>query len=171
MTSLQLAFLVLVFVGVVAALAGVSVLARPDVMAAFREAFGYFNTFGGNPVSAAACLAVLDVLRDEGLVENARDVGAYALDRMHALRHPWLVQARGAGLFFGVEFVTDTGEPASDFVSELVERMVAQGFILNKIGRHGNTLKMRPPMPFSRENADTLADALVQVLAETPLIR
>ena len=148
-----------------------AVLARPDVMAAFREAFGYFNTFGGNPVSAAACLAVLDVLRDEGLVENARDVGAYALDRMHALRHPWLVQARGAGLFFGVEFVTDTGEPASDFVSELVERMVAQGFILNKIGRHGNTLKMRPPMPFSRENADTVADALVKVLAETPLIR
>ncbi|MGQ0566561.1 MAG: aspartate aminotransferase family protein, partial [Gemmobacter sp.] len=63
-----------------------AVLARPDVMAAFREGFGYFNTFGGNPVSAAACLATLSVIEDEGLMQNAAAVSAHVMDRMRALR-------------------------------------------------------------------------------------
>jgi 4-aminobutyrate aminotransferase-like enzyme len=146
-----------------------AVLARPDVMADFRNAFGYFNTFGGNPVSAAAALAVLDVIEEEGLQENAGATGAYTLDRLHGLRHPWIAQVRGAGLFFGVEFVTGTGAPATAFVAEVIERMVAQGILLNNIGKHRNTLKMRPPMPFSRENADLLAETLAEVLAEVPL--
>ncbi len=62
-----------------------AVVARPDVMEAFREAFGYFNTFGGNPVAAAAAMAVLHVIDEEGLVENARDVGAYLLKGLNAL--------------------------------------------------------------------------------------
>jgi len=147
-----------------------AVLATPQVMAAFREAFGYFNTFGGNPVSAAACLAVLDVIADEGLQENAARVGAHCLDRMRALHHPLLADVRGTGLFFGAEFVTDADmTPASDFVAEVVERMVARGFLLNRIGRAGNTLKMRPPMPFGIEHADLLMDALTEVLAEAPV--
>jgi 4-aminobutyrate aminotransferase-like enzyme len=147
-----------------------AVLATPQVMAAFRNAFGYFNTFGGNPVSAAACLAVLDVIADEGLQQNAARVGAYCLDRMRALRHPLLADVRGTGLFFGAEFVTDDRmTPASDFVADVVERMVARGFLLNRIGRAGNTLKMRPPMPFGIEHADLLMDALTEVLAETPV--
>jgi 4-aminobutyrate aminotransferase-like enzyme len=145
-----------------------AVLATPKVMAAFREAFGYFNTFGGNPVSAAACLAVLDVIADEGLQQNAARVGAYCLERMQALRHPLLADVRGSGLFFGAEFVTDDRmTPATDFVAEVVERMVARGFLLNRIGRAGNTLKMRPPMPFGTLHADLLMDALTEVLAET----
>ncbi len=146
-----------------------AVLARPDVMAAFREAFGYFNTFGGNPVAAAAAIATLEVLEDEGLQNNAADVGSYALDRLRALRHPWLVEVRGAGLFFGAEFIDDDGRPATAFATEVVERMVARGILLNRIGRHMNTLKMRPPMPFSREHADQAIDALVEALAEVPL--
>jgi 4-aminobutyrate aminotransferase-like enzyme len=148
-----------------------AVLATPQVMGAFREAFGYFNTSAGNPVSAAACLAVLDVIAEEGLQENAVRVGAYCLDRMRALRHPLLADVRGTGLFFGAEFVTDDRmTPASDFVAEVVERMVARGFLLNRIGRAGNTLKMRPPMPFGIEHADLLMDALTEVLAETPVL-
>jgi 4-aminobutyrate aminotransferase-like enzyme len=147
-----------------------AVLATPQVMAAFRNAFFYFNTSGGNPVSAAACLAVLDVIAEEGLQENAARVGAYCLDRMRALRHPLLADVRGNGLFFGAEFVTDDRmTPASDFVAEVVERMVARGFLLNRIGRAGNTLKMRPPMPFGIDHADLLMDALTEVLAETPV--
>lgn len=147
-----------------------AVLATPRVMAAFREAFGYFNTFGGNPVSAAACLAVLDVMEEEPLQENAVRVNAHLMDRLRALRHPLLAEVRGAGMFFGAEFVLD-GEmtPASDFVAEVVERMVARGFLINRIGRAGNTLKVRPPMPFSVAHADLLADALESVLAETPV--
>ncbi len=145
-----------------------AVVARPDVMAAFRDAFGYFNTFGGNPVSAAACLATLEVIETEGLQENARKTGAYALGRLKALTHPLLAEVRGAGLFFGAEFVLDDKmTPATAFVAKLVEEMRERGILMNRIGRHINTLKIRPPMPFSRENADHLIDTLTEVLAET----
>ncbi len=147
-----------------------AVLARPDVMAAFREAFGYFNTFGGNPVSAAACNAVLDVIADDGLLDNATRTHAHMMDRMAGLQHPMLANVRGVGQFYGVEFVTDTGAPASDFVADLVERMVARGFLLNRIGKGGNTLKIRPPMPFAVEHADLLMDALQDELTR-PAVR
>ncbi len=146
-----------------------AVLARPEVMAAFREAFGYFNTFGGNPVSAAACLATLSVIDDEGLQANAATVSGHVMGRLHALSHAMLAEVRGAGLFFGAEFVTDDAmTPATDFVADMVERLVARGFLLNRIGRHGNTLKIRPPMPFSVEDADRLLDALEDDLADHP---
>lgn len=137
-----------------------AVLARPEVMAAFREAFGYFNTFGGNPVSAAACMAVLDVIRDEGLQENAARTSAHLEARMRALRHPLLRDVRAAGLFFGAEFLHDDGRHATEVVGDLVEEMVARGFLMNRIGRGSHILKVRPPMPFSVEHADLLADAL-----------
>jgi 4-aminobutyrate aminotransferase-like enzyme len=108
-----------------------AVLARPDVMAAFRNAFGYFNTFGGNPVSAAACMATLEVIDAEGLQDRAADTAAYVMKRMGALHHPLLADVRGVGLFFGAEFVLDDGTPATAFVEDLVEVMVAKGFILN----------------------------------------
>ncbi len=147
-----------------------AVLARPDVMAAFRDAFSYFNTFGGNPVSAAACNAVLDVIEDEGLQQNAATVSAYMLERLRALHHPLLADVRATGMFFGVEFVTDAAmTPATDFVANLVEVMVDRGFILNKIGRGGGALKIRPPMPFSIGNADQLVDMLADVLKILPV--
>ncbi len=146
-----------------------AVFARPDVMAAFREAFGYFNTFGGNAVSAAVALAVLDVIEDEGLQQNAQTVGAYVLDRLAALDHPLIAHARGVGMFFGLEFVDDSGAPATAFVADVIEGMRARGVLLNNIGKYRNTLKMRPPLPFSRENADLLLDTLAEVLAATPV--
>lgn len=136
-------------------------LARPEVMAAFREAFGYFNTFGGNPVSAAACLATLDVIEEEGLQARAAATSAYLLERLGGLRHGRIVNVRGVGMFFGVEF---GGEGAGDFAADLVEDMVARGFLLNRIGRGGATLKIRPPMVFGREHADLLADGLQAAL-------
>jgi 4-aminobutyrate aminotransferase-like enzyme len=141
-----------------------AVIARPDVMAAFRNAFSYFNTFGGNAVSGAACMAVLDVIADEGLQENAVVTSDYLTARLRDLRHPYLANVRAVGQFYGVEFVQD-GAPATAFVADLVEDMVARGFILNKIGKGGNTLKIRPPMVFGREHADLLADALADALA------
>ncbi|MDO9638144.1 MAG: aminotransferase class III-fold pyridoxal phosphate-dependent enzyme [Pseudotabrizicola sp.] len=136
-------------------------LARPDVMAAFREAFGYFNTFGGNPVSAAACLATLDVIEDEGLQARGAATSAYLLERLAALRHGRIVNVRGVGMFFGLEF---GGIGAGEFAADLVEDMVARGFLLNRIGRNGATLKIRPPMVFGQAEADLLADALQAAL-------
>ena len=144
-----------------------AVATRPDVMAAFRNAFSYFNTFGGNPVSAAAALAVLDVIRDEGLQENAARVSAHVAARMADLRHPLLRDTRSNGLFFGAEFILDDGTPATRFCADLVEGMVGRGVLMNVIGAGRNILKIRPPLPFSIENADYLMDRLEAALRET----
>jgi len=145
-----------------------AVVTRPDIMEGFRSAFGYFNTFGGNPVSSAAALATLDVIEDERLVQNAATVGLHVTQMLRDLDHPFLHEVRGAGLFFGIEFRKD-GAPATDFVAELVEQVVARGVLLNKIGRHGEVLKMRPPMPFSHQNAEHLVQVLDYALRGTPL--
>lgn len=146
-----------------------AVATRPDVMAAFRNAFSYFNTFGGNPVSAAAALAVLDVIRDEGLQNNAARVSAYVVERMAALRHPLLRDTRSNGLFFGAEFILENGQHATRFCADLVEAMVGSGVLMNVIGAGRNILKIRPPMPFSLENADFLMDRLEAALTSTPV--
>ncbi|MGA1275942.1 MAG: aspartate aminotransferase family protein [Gemmobacter sp.] len=145
-----------------------AVLARPGPMAAFRERTGYFNTFGGNPVAAAAAAAVLDVIEAEGLMAHAARVGAETLARLQALRHPWLRQVRAEGLFFALEFRDEAGAPAGEFVARLVEAMVARGVLLNRVGAGGQILKIRPPMPFGSEHAEILARALAEALAATP---
>lgn len=144
-----------------------AVIARPEVMAAFRIAFGYFNTFAGNPVSCAAASAVLDVIEDEGLVENAQAVGAYALSLLRELRHPLIADVRGFGLFFGIEFARD-GQPEGAFCGRVVEAAKEHGVLLGRVGRAQHILKMRPPMPFSRENAERLAEVLDAILREMP---
>lgn len=144
-----------------------AVVARPDVMAAFREAFGYFNTFGGNPVSCAAAMAVLDVIEDEGLVENARDVGGYLLDGLRGLTHPLISDVRGFGLFVGLECALD-GQPQPAFCARIVEGMKERGVLLGRVGRAQHILKIRPPMPFGRAHADLLIEAMADVLKEAP---
>jgi len=150
-----------------------AVVAGLDTLSAFRNAFGYFNTFGGNPVSCAAASAVLKIIDDEGLVENARVVGDYARGRMARLqaKYPVIGNVRGSGLFFGAEMLLDDDKtPATKFTACVVEGMKARGVLLNVIGKDHATLKIRPPMVFSCENADLMIDTLDAVLAETPII-
>jgi 4-aminobutyrate aminotransferase-like enzyme len=141
-------------------------------MTAFRKSFRYFNTFGGNPVSAAAAMATLQVLQDEGLMENAATVGAYAKTGMQELakRHPVIGDVRGCGLFMGAEFVTDREKktPAAAFTKRVVNDMRNRGVLLNFLGVHYNALKIRPPMPFSKENADQFLNTLDEVLTTLP---
>ncbi|MEL6608794.1 MAG: aspartate aminotransferase family protein [Pseudomonadota bacterium] len=144
-----------------------AVVARPDVMAAFREAFGYFNTFGGNPVSCAAASAVLDVIEQDGLVDHADRVGRYTLQALKDLDHPDIADVRGLGQFYGVEFMRD-GEPAADFVAFLVEELRRRGVLLGMIGPGRNVLKIRPPMPFDERHADHLMTTLQEVLNTCP---
>ena len=129
----------------------------------------YFNTFGGNPVSAAVGTAVLDVLDDERLLEHAVRVGNYTLERLAELkeRHPLIGDVRGAGMFFAVELVSERGSktPATADTKRVVNLMRERGVLLSRIGPHDNILKIRPPMPFSRQNADLLIDTLDGVLA------
>jgi 4-aminobutyrate aminotransferase-like enzyme len=145
-----------------------------ELMQAFRENTKYFNTFGGNPVSSAAALATLEVLQAECLMQNALDVGTYAKAGLQALAEKYEVigDVRGRGLFFGAEMVLDrkTKTPATRYVKRVVNEMRQRGVILNFIGIHYNTLKMRPPMPFSRTNVDQMLETLDEVLRVTPVV-
>ena len=144
------------------------VVARAELATEFAGKVMYFNTFGGNPVSCAAASAVLDVLEKEQLQENARVVGEYALAGLERLKgkHDLIGDVRGRGLFFGAELVKDrrTRPPAPDETKRVVNAMRERGVLISRIGVHDNVLKIRPPMPFSKENADlllaTLDDAL-----------
>ena len=144
-----------------------AVVARPDVMAAFREAFGYFNTFGGNPVSCAAASAVLDVIEGEGLVANAADVAGHMLALLQGLRHPLIADVRGAGLFFGIELARD-GVPATAEAGAVVEGMRDMGVLMGRVGRAQHVLKIRPPMVFDRGHAEMAVERLEAVLRRIP---
>lgn len=131
---------------------------RTDLIEEFAEKTRYFNTFGGNPVSAAAGLAVLDVVRNEKLKQNALSVGAYLVDGLQklAVRHEIIGDVRGSGLFLGVDLVTDrvSRQPATAEANALVNELRNNGILTNAIGKHANVLKLRPPMVFSTANAD-----------------
>lgn len=137
-----------------------AVVARSDVMAAFRNAFGYFNTFGGNPVSCAAAAATLDVIERENLVDHAAAMGVYARAALGAIDHAAIASVRGVGLSIGVELVTDVGAPDPDLASRVVEQMCRDGVLIGRIGRHMNILKIRPPLPIAAPDLDLLASTL-----------
>jgi 4-aminobutyrate aminotransferase-like enzyme len=145
------------------------VVANAETLNAFRRAFRYFNTFGGNPVSCAAAMAVLDVLKDEKLQENARDVGAYAVAGLATLadKHSIIGNVRGSGLFFGAELVLDRAEkvPATDIATRVINQMRERGVLMGKLGIHQNATKIRPPMPFTKGDADFMLSVLDDVLA------
>lgn len=141
---------------------------RPDLLAAFAQHEGYFNTFGANPVAAAAGLAVLDVIRDEGLQDNAATVGRHMIDRLTELQQhrPQVTALRGAGLFIGVELSRDgdIAKPAPETAVATINGLRERGILIGAAGRHGNTLKVRPPLCMSIDQADMFVDALAEVL-------
>ena len=136
-----------------------AVVARAEVMAAFRNAFGYFNTFGGNPVSCSAAAATLDVIENENLVANAKTIGAEFLQNLQGLDHTSIANTRGRGLFIALELETD-GVADEALAAHVVEYARNNGMLMGRTGRNRNVLKLRPPMPFSAENA-TLATEIL----------
>ncbi|MBT6278346.1 MAG: aminotransferase class III-fold pyridoxal phosphate-dependent enzyme, partial [Chromatiales bacterium] len=146
------------------------VVTSREHLATFRSVCRYFNTFGGNAVSCAAAMAMLSVLEEEELLTNALETGEYAKSRLHELanRHECIGDVRGAGLFFGAEMVTsrDHKTPAPEFTASVANAMRHRGVLLNKLGIHGNTLKIRPPMPFGPAEVDFLMVQLDDVLNE-----
>lgn len=141
---------------------------RPEVVETFGRTVRYFNTFGGNPVSCAAGMAVLDVIEKEGLLDNARRVGAYlkaGLDNL-AQRHEVIGDMRGAGLFVGVELVRDRASraPAGDIAARLVNGLRERRVLISAAGPAGNILKIRPPLVFSEADADLFLAATDEVL-------
>jgi 4-aminobutyrate aminotransferase-like enzyme len=145
-----------------------AVVTTPEIAASFDNGMEFFSTFGGNTVSCAVGLAVLDVLEDEQLQAHAQRVGAHLLARLRPLidESPLVGDVRGAGLFVGVELVRnrDTLEPATTEASDVVNRLRDEGILIGTDGPHHNVLKIRPPMPFTIEDADVLASALASIL-------
>ena len=142
---------------------------RREIIEDFASRARYFNTFGGNPVSAAAGLAVLDVLEGENLQENARRVGEHLVNGLRGLaqRFEAIGDVRGTGFFIAVELVEDREQrvPATAYAAALVEDLRRAGVLCHTIGRDENILKLRPPMVLSRENADLFLDILAGTLA------
>jgi 4-aminobutyrate aminotransferase-like enzyme/Ser/Thr protein kinase RdoA (MazF antagonist) len=137
---------------------------------AFDNGMEFFSTFGGNTVSCAIGIAVLDVVLDEGLREHARQVGDRMLAGLGSLmdRYPIIGDVRGSGLFLGVELVRDpkTLEPATDEAKFVVNRMRERGILLGTDGPYDNVLKIRPPMPFDSDNGDQLVEELERALTK-----
>ncbi|MCO5206291.1 MAG: aminotransferase class III-fold pyridoxal phosphate-dependent enzyme [Anaerolineae bacterium] len=147
-----------------------AVVTTPAIAASFANGMEYFNTFGGNPVSCAVGMAVLDAVEQDGLQANALRVGAYLMDGLRALqtRHALVGHVRGLGLFVGVELVRNraTLEPAAEEAATIALRMREHGILISTDGPLHNVLKLKPPLCFSAENADRVVATLDKILAE-----
>jgi 4-aminobutyrate aminotransferase-like enzyme len=147
-----------------------AVVTSPEIAAAFDNGMEFFSTFGGNTVSCAIGLAVLDVLRDEALQGHALRVGERMLGGLRPLmeRHEIVGDVRGSGLFLGMELVRnrETLEPAGAEASYVANRLREMGILLGTDGPHHNVVKIRPPMPFGDDDAEALIGALGRVLHE-----
>ncbi len=145
-----------------------AVAVKPALLEAFGAKAGYFNTFGGSPVAAAAGLAVLDVLKSEGLQHNALATGKYLLERLRTVcaRHPAVGDVRGAGMYLAVEFVRDPVSRAPDQAAAVagVNALRERNVLIGTAGQHGNIWKIRPPLCFKRDHADIFAEAVEHVL-------
>lgn len=135
----------------------------------YRTQGYFFSSTGGSPVSAVTGMAVLDIIEDEGLQENARVVGAHLKARLRELaeRHELIGTVHGSGLYLGVEFVRDraTLEPATHETAAICDRLLELGVIMQPTGDHQNVLKIKPPLCVTAESADYFADALDRVLS------
>lgn len=145
-----------------------AMVARPEHLEDFGRNTRYFNTFGGNPVSAAVGRAVLDVIADEGLMENARGVGERLIAdvREVAAHHAMVGDVRGTGLYVAVELVEDreTKAPSPEMNLRLMNLMREEGVLVGSCGGAANCLKIRPPLCFSASDAAQFVEVLDRCL-------
>ncbi|MFK8029676.1 MAG: aminotransferase class III-fold pyridoxal phosphate-dependent enzyme [Gammaproteobacteria bacterium] len=150
-----------------------AVITTTDIAEKFNNGMEFFSTFGGNTVACAAGLAVLEVVEKENVQGHIKDVGDYLKIRLNDTigDHPLIGDIRGLGLFMGVELVTDknTLTPATVQASCVKNRLRELGVLIGTDGPHDNVLKIRPPSPFNRQDADYFVDQLAHVLQDTSL--
>lgn len=147
-----------------------AVITRREIAELFANGMEFFSTFGGNPVSCAVGMAVLDAIEEEGLLEHARETGKRILAGLHDLkdRHEIMGDVRGVGLFIGIELVLDrdTRAPAHREARELVNRLKDRGILLGTDGPFNNVVKIKPPMVITREDADMFVRILDDCLTD-----
>lgn len=147
-----------------------AVVTTRKIADAFNNGMEYFNTFGGNPVSCAVGLAVLDVIEKEGLQRHALELGQWLLESLAQLKNEFtsIGDVRGSGLFLGIEFVLDheSLSPATELARSVVERMKERRILLSTDGPFENVIKFKPPMVFSQGDAERLVMTLRETLSE-----
>jgi 4-aminobutyrate aminotransferase-like enzyme len=147
-----------------------AVITTPDIAAVFNNGMEYFNSFGGNPVSCAIALSVLNVIEKEKLQQNALAVGNYLLSGLNILKEKFkfIGDVRGKGLFIGVELVENrkTLDPAPEKAKEIINKMKEIGILISTDGPHNNVLKIKPPMVLSRDNVQQIIRSLEGILSE-----
>lgn len=135
-----------------------AMVAKPHLLQKFGSNFHYVNTFGGNPVCVAAANAVLDEIQENKVLDNCQEIGSYLLGsfRKMASKYDCIGDVRGLGMIFGIEFVKNrtTKEPNPEIADKLVTELRERLILINTTGIHGNILKIRPILIFSKENAD-----------------
>jgi len=150
-----------------------AVVTTPEIGQSFNNGMEYFNTYGGNPVSCAVGMAVLDIIEEEELQENALKVGDHLKQGLEKLmvKHQLIGDVRGMGLFIGVELVLnrETLAPAAKQASYIIERMKEQGILTSIDGPLHNVVKIKPPLVFTEANADYLVETLDKILGESEL--
>jgi len=147
-----------------------AVVTTREIADAFNNGMEYFNSFGGNPVSSAVGHAVLNVIEEEGLQQNAKDVGFYLKSLLNELKEKYSIigDVRGFGLFLGNELVRDPEslEPADKETDQIVNSMKEKGILISTDGPDHNVLKIKPPLVFTKDNAIQLVETLNGVLNE-----
>ncbi len=145
-----------------------AVVTTDAIAESFETGMEFFSSFGGNTVSCAIGQAVLDVLEEENLPKNAENVGGHLLKRLKTIVENYenAGDARGEGLFLGLELVTDkeSKKPATELASRVKEELKAMGILVGTDGPDVNVIKIKPPICFTKENADCLADAIEEIL-------
>ena len=147
-----------------------AVITTPEIAASFANGMEFFSTFGGNPVSAAIGLAVLDIVEEERLHEHAAVVGGTLKAGLAslAMRHDSIGDVRGRGLFLGIEFVSDRSRktPSAEIAAYVTERAREFGILLSSDGPDHNVIKIKPPMTFTQRDGERLVAVLDRILAE-----
>jgi 4-aminobutyrate aminotransferase-like enzyme len=139
------------------------IIANRDMIEEFQRRFGFFSTFGGNPVAAEAGLAVLEAIEEEALMANALGTGVYLKAGLHTLaeRHSHLGKARGSGLLLGLPLLAADAKAAKRRTGAMLNALASQHRVLTGAeGPTGSVLKLRPSMQFRREHADRLLEAI-----------
>lgn len=141
------------------------IVVRPQVVDEFGRNARYFNTFGGNTVSCAAALAVLNVIVRDGLQANSLAMGQRLMAGLRSLanRYPILAELRGAGLMIGAE-IRSGGKPDREATARIVNGMRAEGVLISSCGKHHNVLKIRPPLIIDAAQVDLFTETLGRVL-------
>lgn len=145
-----------------------AVITTREIANVFNNGMEYFNSFGGNPVSCAVGNAVLKVIENEQLQKNSLEVGSYFLNSLNFIKknHPNLIsEVRGRGLFIGIDFIKNSkNEPNEKLAFLIINKLRNRGILLSADGPYHNVIKIKPPLPFTKENSDFVSHELDQIL-------